>query len=71
MDSQRFYMVAGRHVAGGTLARLNRALAQLDASGELKRLFGKWYEDVSQDAPPPRMVLARRAAGGHGAGDIE
>lgn len=71
MDSQRFYMVAGRHVAGSTLARLNRALAQLDASGELKRLFGKWYEDVPQDAPPLRMVLARRAADGRGAREIE
>lgn len=60
MDSQRFYMVAGRHVAGGTLARLNRALANLDASGELKRLFNKWYEEVPAEAAPPRVALARR-----------
>ncbi|MRV72383.1 transporter substrate-binding domain-containing protein [Duganella sp. FT92W] len=60
MDTQRFYMVAGRHVPAGTVARLNRALAQLDASGELKRLFSKWYEDVPLEAVPPRMVLARR-----------
>lgn len=62
MDSQRFYMVASRHVAGSTLARLNRALAQLDASGELKRLFGKWYDEVPVEAPQPqpRLALARR-----------
>ena len=55
MDNQRFYMLAGRHVPGGTVARLNRALAQLDASGELKRLFGKWYDDVPLDTPAPRL----------------
>jgi ABC-type amino acid transport substrate-binding protein len=60
MDSQRFYMVAGRHLPGSTLARLNRALAQLDASGELKRLAGKWYEEVPVEAPLPRVALARR-----------
>lgn len=60
MDSQRFYMVAGRHVPGSTLARLNRVLAHLDASGELKRLFGKWYDEAPLEAPPPRVALVRR-----------
>ncbi|MBY0238458.1 MAG: transporter substrate-binding domain-containing protein [Burkholderiaceae bacterium] len=54
MDSQRFFMVLGRHVPGATLARLKRALAQLDASGELKRLAGKWYEAAALEAPSRR-----------------
>ncbi|GAB2876271.1 transporter substrate-binding domain-containing protein [Pseudoduganella ginsengisoli] len=60
MDTQRFYLVAGRHLAASTMTRLNRALAQLDASGELKRLFGKWYEEVPLEAPLPKVALARR-----------
>ena len=46
MDIQRFHMLAGRHVAPATLDRLRRALAQLEASGELKRLFERWYEEA-------------------------
>ncbi len=57
MDLQRFYMMAGRHVPATVVARLNRALAQLEASGELKRLFSKWYDDLPPDSPLPRLVL--------------
>lgn len=58
MDSQRFYMVAGRHVPSPVVARLNRALAQLESSGELRRLVAKWYEEPPQESA--RVVLARR-----------
>lgn len=54
MDMQRFHMVAGRHVAPATLDRLRRALAQLEASGELKRLFERWYVEAgAQEGTPP------------------
>jgi polar amino acid transport system substrate-binding protein len=55
MDMQRFHMLAGRHVAPATLDRLRRALAQLEASGELKRLFERWYDD----AQAPENAAAR------------
>jgi polar amino acid transport system substrate-binding protein len=48
MDTQRFHMVVGRHVAPATLERLRRALMNLESSGELKRLFEQWYDE----APP-------------------
>jgi polar amino acid transport system substrate-binding protein len=55
MDVQRFHMLAGRHVAPATLERLRRALAQLEASGELKRLFERWYEEAEAlDSPAAR-----------------
>ena len=53
MDVQRFHMVAGRHVAPATLDRLRRALAQLEASGELKRLFERWYEEAQAPENAP------------------
>ena len=46
MDVQRFYMVAGKHVPAGTIGRLHRALARLEASGELKRIADHWHEQV-------------------------
>jgi ABC-type amino acid transport substrate-binding protein len=58
MDIQRFYMVAGRHVPPAVVARLNRALAQLEASGELRRLNAKWYEESPLDTV--RVALAPR-----------
>ena len=53
MDTQRFHMLAGRHVAPATLDRLRRALAQLEASGELKRLFERWYEEAQAPEGAP------------------
>lgn len=52
MDTQRFHMVAGRHVAPATLDKLRRALAQLEAGGELKRLFERWYAEPGAAAAP-------------------
>lgn len=46
MDTQRFHMVVGRHVAPATLERLRHALVQLEGSGELKRLFDQWYDEA-------------------------
>lgn len=46
MDTQRFHMMVGRHVAPETLDRLKTALTQLAGSGELKRLFDRWFEEA-------------------------
>jgi polar amino acid transport system substrate-binding protein len=60
MDIQRFHMVAGRHVAPGTQDKLRRALAQLEASGELKRLFERWYVEAGpQEGGPPAARAMR------------
>lgn len=42
-----------------TVARLNRVLAQLDGSGELRRLFGKWYDDSGTSAGAGNACAAR------------
>ena len=52
MDMQRFHLMAGRHVAPATLDKLRRALAQLEGSGELKRLFERWYAEAETSAAP-------------------
>jgi len=61
MDIQRFYMVVGRHVPSAVVARLSRVLAQLEASGELRRLNAKWYEESPLDTVQVALVpLIRR-----------
>ncbi|SFV01720.1 substrate-binding periplasmic protein [Pseudoduganella namucuonensis] len=59
MDLQRFHMVAGKHVAQETLDKLRRALAQLEASGELKRLFSRWYDDGAALGALPALARYR------------
>lgn len=56
MDTQRFHMVVGRHVVPETLDKLRAALAQLESSGELKRLFDRWYEQPHAMNGSPRMA---------------
>ncbi|NRR32998.1 transporter substrate-binding domain-containing protein [Oxalobacteraceae bacterium] len=42
MYSSQMYMAFGRHVERATTERIQRALAQLEASGELERIVRKW-----------------------------
>ncbi|HYD78535.1 MAG TPA: transporter substrate-binding domain-containing protein [Paucimonas sp.] len=45
MDRQLFYMVVGKSVAPDAVEKLQRAIAALEKSGELKRLIDKWNEE--------------------------
>ena len=45
MERIHFHFAVGKHLAPATRELLARALAKLEANGELKRLADKWNED--------------------------
>ena len=42
MHSEKFYLAASKRLPHVTVERLNKAVSELERSGELERLLAKW-----------------------------